>query len=71
MSSKITFFILVLILGFQINVKAEIVEVPNGCKGRVYPCFIHVKNTKELGHFKIKKEESSAAGVRRIKAVLE
>ncbi len=31
----------------------------------------HVKNTKELGNFKIKKEESSAAGVRRIKAVLE
>jgi len=31
----------------------------------------HVKNTKELGHFKIKKEESSAAGVRRIKAILE
>ncbi len=31
----------------------------------------HVKNTKELGHFKIIKEESSAAGVRRIKAVLE
>jgi alanyl-tRNA synthetase len=31
----------------------------------------HVSNTKELGHFKIKKEESSAAGVRRIKAVLE
>jgi len=31
----------------------------------------HVKNTKELGHFRIKKEESSAAGVRRIKAVLE
>lgn len=31
----------------------------------------HVKNTKELGHFKIKKEESSAAGIRRIKAVLE
>ncbi len=31
----------------------------------------HIKNTKELGHFKIKKEESSAAGVRRIKAVLE
>ena len=31
----------------------------------------HVKNTKELGHFKIKKEESSSAGVRRIKAVLE
>lgn len=31
----------------------------------------HVKNTKDLGHFKIKKEEASSAGVRRIKAVLE
>lgn len=31
----------------------------------------HVKNTKELGRFKIKKEKSSSAGVRRIKAVLE
>ncbi|RJO62088.1 alanine--tRNA ligase [candidate division WS5 bacterium] len=31
----------------------------------------HVKNTGELGHFKIKKEESSSKGVRRIKAVLE
>ncbi len=31
----------------------------------------HVKNTKELGHFRIKKEQSSAAGIRRIKAVLE
>ena len=31
----------------------------------------HVKNTKELGHFHIKKEEASSAGVRRIKAVLE
>lgn len=30
----------------------------------------HVSNTSELGHFKIKKEESSSAGVRRIKAVL-
>jgi len=30
----------------------------------------HVKNTKELGKFRIKKEESVAAGVRRIKAVL-
>ncbi len=30
----------------------------------------HVENTKELGKFKIKKEQSSAAGVRRIKAVL-
>ena len=31
----------------------------------------HVKHTGELGHFKIKKEEASSAGVRRIKAVLE
>ena len=31
----------------------------------------HVKNTDELGKFKIKKEQSSSAGVRRIKAVLE
>ena len=30
----------------------------------------HVKNTRELGRFKIKKEESSSSGVRRIKAVL-
>ncbi|MGV8169237.1 MAG: alanine--tRNA ligase, partial [Candidatus Nanoarchaeia archaeon] len=31
----------------------------------------HVANTRELGKFKIQKEESSAAGIRRIKAVLE
>ncbi|MBE6157135.1 MAG: alanine--tRNA ligase [Firmicutes bacterium] len=31
----------------------------------------HVKNTSELGTFKIKKEEASSAGVRRIKAILE
>ncbi len=31
----------------------------------------HVGNTKELGHFKIIKEEASSAGVRRIKAILE
>ncbi len=30
----------------------------------------HVKNTSELGTFKIKKQESSSAGVRRIKAIL-
>lgn len=30
----------------------------------------HVTNTSELGKFKIKKEESSSAGVRRIKAIL-
>ena len=31
----------------------------------------HVKNTSELGKFKITKEEASSAGVRRIKAILE
>jgi len=31
----------------------------------------HVKNTSELGHFKILKEEAVSAGVRRIKAILE
>lgn len=31
----------------------------------------HVSNTSELGKFKIKKEEASSAGVRRIKAILE
>ena len=31
----------------------------------------HVKNTRELGHFKIIKEEASSAGIRRIKAILE
>ena len=31
----------------------------------------HVNNTKELHHFKIQKEESSSAGIRRIKAILD
>jgi alanyl-tRNA synthetase len=30
----------------------------------------HVENTSELGSFKIKKEEASSAGIRRIKAIL-
>ena len=33
-------------------------------------CGPHVANTKELGSFKIVKEQSSSAGVRRIKAVI-
>lgn len=40
-----------------------------------YSCEIcggpHAKNTGDLGHFKILKEQSSSAGVRRIKAILE
>ena len=31
----------------------------------------HVSNTSEIGHFKIKKEEASSQGVRRIKAIIE
>ena len=31
----------------------------------------HVKNTGELGHFKILKEEAVSAGVRRIKGALQ
>mgnify|MGYP001596600165 FL=1 len=31
----------------------------------------HVKNTCEIGHFKIIKEEASSSGVRRIKAIIE
>ena len=31
----------------------------------------HVQNTSQLNHFKIIKEESVAAGIRRIKAVVE
>ncbi|MBI9094612.1 MAG: alanine--tRNA ligase [Sphaerochaeta sp.] len=31
----------------------------------------HVENTSTMGHFKIQKEQSSSAGVRRIKAILE
>ena len=31
----------------------------------------HVKHTKEIGHFKIVKEEASSSGVRRIKAIIE
>ena len=31
----------------------------------------HVNNTKEIGKFKIKKEEASSAGIRRIKAIIE
>ena len=31
----------------------------------------HVENTSELGHFSIKKQKASSAGVRRIKAVLD
>ena len=48
---------------------------PSTGPGLPFSCEIcagpHVKSTSELGYFRIKKEESSSAGVRRIKAVLE
>ena len=31
----------------------------------------HVTNTREIGHFKLQKEEASSAGVRRIKGIIE
>lgn len=31
----------------------------------------HVTNTKEIGHFKLQKEEASSAGIRRIKGIIE
>ncbi|MFC1608558.1 alanine--tRNA ligase [Patescibacteria group bacterium] len=46
-----------------------------GDENETFSCEIcggpHAKNTSELGTFRIKKEQSSGAGVRRIKAVLE
>ncbi len=48
---------------------------PSTGSGQAFSCEIcggpHVQSTRELGHFKIKKEEASSAGVRRIRAVLE
>ncbi|MBU0957918.1 MAG: alanine--tRNA ligase [Nanoarchaeota archaeon] len=46
-------------------------EEPNNIISKEICTGPHVSNTREIGHFKIKKEESSSQGVRRIKAVLE
>lgn len=42
-----------------------------GCISKEICTGPHVKNLSELGKFKILKEESSAAGIRRIKAIVE
>jgi alanyl-tRNA synthetase len=48
---------------------------PSDPSGRVFSKEIcagpHIKRTSELGHFKIIKEESSGAGIRRIRAILD
>src|SRR5665811_1862765 len=57
------------------KIKVYSIGDPSNPSGQVFSKEIcggpHIKNTSELGSFKIKKEESCSAGVRRIKAVLE
>jgi len=63
-------------LGFFEHKYGDVISVYSVGKGKdLYSKEIctgpHVKNTKEMGKFRIKKEESSSMGVRRIKGVLE
>ncbi|HUT96027.1 MAG TPA: alanine--tRNA ligase [Candidatus Paceibacterota bacterium] len=50
-------------------------SAPSNSSGQTFSLEIcsgpHVQRTSQLGHFKILKEESSSAGVRRVKAVLK
>ena len=52
-------------------VKVYVIGDNNYCASKEICGGPHVKNTSELGKFKIQKEESSSFGVRRIKAILE
>ena len=61
------------VFGDKYSEKVKVYSI--GCKGKEISKEIcngpHVKNTREIGKFKIKKEEAIAAGIRRIKAVIE
>jgi alanyl-tRNA synthetase len=60
------------VLSFDLSKYSDVVKVYKISDFDVEFCGgPHVKNTGELGHFKIIKEEASSAGVRRIKAILE
>jgi alanyl-tRNA synthetase len=52
-------------------VSVYVIESEEGAISKEFCGGPHVANTKEIGHFKIQKEEASSQGVRRIKAVLE
>jgi alanyl-tRNA synthetase len=51
-------------------VSVYVIESGDGAISKEFCGGPHVTNTKEIGHFKIQKEEASSQGVRRIKAVI-
>jgi len=55
----------------MLNMEKLFLSTPSKIAPKKFALVHMSKNTCELGHFKIKKEESSSSGVRRIKAVLE
>ncbi len=60
------------IVGVFDNKYGDVVKTYSiGCFSREMCGGPHAANTGELGHFKIVKEQSSASGIRRIKAILE
>jgi len=63
------------VFGEKYGERVKVYTISNPENGKIFSREIcggpHIKRTSKLGHFKIKKEESSSAGVRRIKAVLK